>query len=87
MSPRAAGIAVVIPCYQQAAFLAEAIESVLAQSERADEVLVVDDGSTDDTGTIAARFPVRYIRRPIGGVCAARYTGVGASKEFQTFHS
>ena len=79
MAPGAAGIAVVIPCYQQAAFLAEAIASVLAQSERADEVLVVDDGSTDETGTIAARFPVRCIRRPNGGVCAARNTGVEAS--------
>ena len=79
MGGRAAGVAVVIPSYQQAAFLPEAIESVLAQTEPAAEVIVVDDGSTDETAQVAARFPVRYVRRPNGGVSAARNTGVAAA--------
>ena len=79
MHARAPGIAVVIPSYQQAVYLPEAIESVLAQTEPAAEVLVVDDGSTDGTEEVAARFPVRYLRRPNGGVSAARNTGVAAT--------
>jgi len=79
MHGRAAGIAVVIPSYQQAAYLPDAIESVLAQAEPAAEVLVVDDGSTDGTAEVAARFPVRYLKRPNGGVSAARNTGLAAT--------
>ncbi len=79
MPVRSGGIAVVMPCYQQAAFLPDAIESVLAQTEPAAEVIVVDDGSTDDTADVAARYPVRYVGRPNGGVSAARNTGIAAS--------
>jgi hypothetical protein len=76
---RAGAIAVVIPCYQQAGFLPGSIGSVLAQSERAAEVIVVDDGSTDGTPDVAAQYPVRYMRRPNRGVSAARNAGLAAS--------
>jgi glycosyltransferase involved in cell wall biosynthesis len=74
-------VSVVIPCYNHAHFLAEAIESVLAQKYPHVELLVVDDGSTDDTAAIASRYPaVRYIRQNNRGLAGARNTGWRASK-------
>jgi glycosyltransferase involved in cell wall biosynthesis len=74
-------ISVIIPCYNQAQFLDEAIESALAQSYRRVEVIVVDDGSTDDTATVAARYPdVRYIHQANRGLAAARNTGIRHSR-------
>ena len=70
-------ISVVIPCYNQARFLDEAIESVLAQSYPHFEVAVIDDGSTDNAEEVAARYAwVRYIRQENGGLAAARNTGL-----------
>ena len=57
-------VSVIIPCYKQAGFLTDAIESVLAQSHPHLEVIVVDDGSPDDTSDVASRYPrVRCIRQ------------------------
>ncbi len=70
-------IAVVIPCYNQGRFLTDAIESVLQQVHPASEIVVVDDGSTDDTAAVAARYPdVRCIRQRNQGVAAARNAGL-----------
>ncbi len=70
-------VSVVIPCFDQAHFLGEAIESVLAQSHDRLEVLVVDDGSTDNTSAVVAGFPgVRYVRQTNAGLAAARNTGI-----------
>ena len=72
-------VSVVIPAYNAARYLAEAIESVLAQSRPVTEVIVVDDGSTDDTARVAAGYgpAVRVLARPNGGIGAARNTGIG----------
>ena len=71
-------VSVVIPAYNASKYIAQTLESVLRQSLPADEILVVDDGSTDDTGAIAARFgaPVRVIRIPNSKLPAARNLGV-----------
>src|ERR1051325_3329986 len=70
-------VSVVIPCRDQGRFLAEAIESALDQTYRWREVIVVDDGSSDDTPAVAARYPqVRTIAQPNQGLAAARNTGI-----------
>jgi len=77
MAPR---VSVIIPCYQQAHFLAEAIESALAQTYCALDVTVVDDGSPDATAEVAAAFrDVRYVRQRNQGLVAARNAGLHAS--------
>lgn len=74
-------ISVIIPCYNQARYLNEAIESVLAQTYRGYEIIVVDDGSTDMTASVAASYPeVRYIRQANQGLAAARNAGIRAGK-------
>lgn len=73
-------VSVIIPCYRQAHFLSDAIESTLRQSYPAVEVLVVNDGSPDDTRAVAARYAgVRYIEQENGGLAAARNTGLAQS--------
>jgi glycosyltransferase involved in cell wall biosynthesis len=80
-------ISVVIPCFNQAHFLGEAVESALAQSYGEVEIVVVDDGSADNTGEVAGRYPqVRYLRQPNRGAAAARNAGLAAGKgEFLIF--
>jgi glycosyltransferase involved in cell wall biosynthesis len=70
-------VSVVIPCYQQAQYVGEAIESVLAQSYPHLEIVVVDDGSTDNVGAIVSRYPgVRCVREENGGAAVARNAGI-----------
>lgn len=72
-------VSVVIPCYEQAHFLSEAIESVLAQT-CPDHEIVVDDGSRDNTAEVAARYPgVRYIYQENQGTASARNKGLRES--------
>lgn len=71
---------VIIPCFNQAKFLGETLESVFAQTYPRYEVIVVDDGSTDGTAKVAARFdPVRTLRQRNRGLAAARNAGFRAS--------
>ena len=69
---------VVIPAYNYAALLGRAIESVLAQAGPTPEIIVVDDGSTDETPAVAAGFGtrIRYQRQANAGPSAARNRGV-----------
>ncbi len=73
-------ITVVIPCYKQAHYLGEALESVLAQTHSRREIIVVDDGSPDNTTEVAARYTgVRCISQSNQGLSAARNTGLRES--------
>lgn len=72
-------INIVIPAYNAAAWIADAICSVLAQSHADWRLVVVDDGSTDATGGIVASFAnprITLVRQPNGGVSAARNRGI-----------
>jgi len=81
-------ISVVIPVYNGERFLKAAVESVLDQDYIRLEVIVVDDGSTDSSGTIARSFdkPVTCISQVNAGLGAARNAGIQASRgEFLAF--
>jgi len=74
-------VSVIIPSYNSAKYLTDAVDSVLSQTLRDYEVLVIDDGSTDDTESVMSRYgePVRYIRQRNRGVGAARNRGIKES--------
>jgi glycosyltransferase involved in cell wall biosynthesis len=74
-------ISVVIPTYNRYDFLKRAIDSVLAQTYLCDEIIVVDDGSTDNTSQIKKDTPnVTYIYQKNAGVSAARNSGINIAK-------
>lgn len=72
---------VIIPAYNAAATLARALDSVLAQTYAAHEIIVVDDGSSDATAEVAVGYgdKIRYLRQNNAGVSAARNTGTQAA--------
>jgi glycosyltransferase involved in cell wall biosynthesis len=74
-------LSVIIPCYNYGSFLERAVESVLAQTYAPDEIIIVDNNSTDDTKVVATRLSrqhakVRYINCEAQGVAHARNTGI-----------
>lgn len=75
-------ISVIIPTYNYGHFLSAAINSVLAQTYAATEIIIVDDGSTDNTKDIVRSFgnDVVYLRQENSGLSAARNTGIVESK-------
>jgi len=84
MNSPAPTISVVIPTFNRARMLKRAITSALGQTRQDIEVLVVDDGSTDETSAVVATFGdprIRYFRHEqLQGACAARNTGIGAAR-------
>jgi glycosyltransferase involved in cell wall biosynthesis len=74
-------VSAIIPTYNAARWIARAIDSVLSQTHPVDEIIVVDDGSTDNTAEVVAGFGerVRYIRQSNGGPAKARNTGIRAA--------
>jgi glycosyltransferase involved in cell wall biosynthesis len=72
------GVSVIIPAFNAASYLADAITSCLQQTAMPQEIIVVDDGSRDDTASIAAQFgaPVRVVRQRNAGEGAARNRGI-----------
>ena len=75
-------VSVIIPTYNRSHFVSQAIESVLKQTFRDFEIIVVDDGSSDDTATVCAEYPekVRYIYQKNQGRAEARNTGMRESR-------
>lgn len=74
-------VSVVIPTYNRADLLPHTLDSILRQTRKPAEVIVVDDGSTDNTQGVVARYrpKVRYLRIENSGVCRARNAGVAAA--------
>ncbi len=74
-------VSVIIPAHNRARLLPRAINSVLPQLREHDEIMVVDDGSTDDTAGVVSRFRrVRYLKMPRGGAGPARNLGIAESR-------
>jgi glycosyltransferase involved in cell wall biosynthesis len=73
-------VSIIIPCYNGERYLPQAIESALGQDYPRIEVIVVDDGSTDRSSTIAHRYPVRYIHQQNRGLSGARNSGIRSSR-------
>lgn len=80
-------IAVVIPVYNCATYVEEALRSIEAQTRLPQRVVVVDDGSTDDSGRIVASFaersklPLEIVTQPNRGIAAARNSGIERCQE------
>ena len=81
-SNRSGSVSVIIPAYNTEKYIRRAIDSVLAQTHPAAEIIVVDDGSTDGTPEIVQSYgpPVRYIYQANAGPGAARNAGIRAAQ-------
>jgi glycosyltransferase involved in cell wall biosynthesis len=82
-------VSVIIPTYNRANLLGEAVASVLAQTYKDYEIIIVDDGSTDNTQEVASHFPpgiIKYVLQKNQGVSAARNKGIDLTQgEFLCF--
>lgn len=81
-------VSVIVTFHNQARFVAPTLDSVLAQTHPRMEVIVVDDGSTDDTRERCARYRdrIRLIARPNGGASAARNSGLAVARGVYVAH-
>ncbi len=57
-------VTLAVPCYNGEPFIARTIEALLAQTRQAEEILILDDGSTDSTAQIIQKYPVKFIQHP-----------------------
>lgn len=77
-------VSIIIPSYNAAKYIKEAVDSALAQTYKNLEIVVVDDGSTDDTKTVLESYVasgrIRYIYQGNKGLAGARNTGIRAAK-------
>lgn len=77
-------ISVIIPVYNVADYLRECIDSVISQTYTNIEIILIDDGSTDDSGKICDEYEqkdnrIKVMHKPNGGVSSARNAGLGAA--------
>lgn len=80
-------VSVVMPCYNGADYLAQALESALAQTHRPDQIIIVDDGSKDGSADLVRRYialhpgrGIELLQQPNAGEPAARNAGIAAAK-------
>jgi glycosyltransferase involved in cell wall biosynthesis len=74
-------VSLYIPCYNAAGYLDSCLEGVLAQTYPIDEILIIDDGSTDKTVDIASKYPVKIIRHKENkGIATTRNTAILSTK-------
>lgn len=80
-------VAVVIPCWNYAKYLKECVDSVVNQTYKANEIIIVDDGSPDNTTEVAqnliTKYPdsnIKYLAKQNGGLSSARNAGISISK-------
>jgi glycosyltransferase involved in cell wall biosynthesis len=80
-------VSVVIPCYNHAHYLPEAVAGVVAQTFREWEAIIIDDGSPDDTAAVAARLiaahpdrAIRLLRQPNQGLAASRNNAIDVAR-------
>lgn len=81
-------VSCIVPVFNGESYLGEALDSILAQTYRPIEVIVVDDGSTDGTAAVVARYGdrIRHVRQNNGGAPTARNLGLSvATGEFVAF--
>ncbi|MDR1653692.1 MAG: glycosyltransferase [Prevotellaceae bacterium] len=69
-------ISVVVPCYNGEQYIEKCLENLLSQSCKSLEIIVIDDGSKDNSAAIARRFPVKLISQENRGLSAARNAGM-----------
>jgi glycosyltransferase involved in cell wall biosynthesis len=87
------GCSIILPTHDRAAFLPEALQAIAAQQYRDWELIIIDDGSTDDTAAVVGRIvrdwsaPVQYVYQPNAGAYAARNRGLDlAAGRFIAFY-
>lgn len=88
-APTSASVTVIVPACNQGRFIGEALDSIFDQSVQPEQIVIVDDGSTDDTQQVVGRYTdrrIEYIRQPHAGIASARNTGLNAARcEYVTF--
>jgi len=83
MMPMTGSVSICIPCYNAALYVGAALESALAQTWSDTEIIVVDDGSTDNSAEVLARYAdrgVKVIHQPNRGQCAAANSALAAAR-------